>query len=155
MDAQVEAFVKEYGAQWSPPSTSDQAAGLGNRIASYYRPGMTFFINGNAIRLETQEDVTGLMTAEIQGAFEHGVAAGAELVMRDYRVDICSPTSAICQITFEFKPAKDGRCAGQDFEFTNYYGYRAEGAGVKAGWEFVIRDQEANEMGRAMGVGGN
>lgn len=54
MDAQVEAFVKEYCAQWSPPSTSDQAAGLGNRIASYYRPGMTFFVNGNAMRLEVR-----------------------------------------------------------------------------------------------------
>ena len=90
----------------------------------------------------------------MKGAFEHGILAGAELTMRGISVELCSPGSAICRITFDFKPAQDGQWFGKDFEFTNWYGYRAESNGVKAGWEFIMRDQEATQMGKAMGMFG-
>lgn len=83
--------------------------------------------------IQTEADVIALMTAEITGAFRHGIVAGARLVMRDYSIDVCSQSSAICRITFDFKPARDGQYAGKDFTFTNRYGYRAEGRGVKKG----------------------
>lgn len=65
----------------------------------------------------------------------------------------CSETSALCWITFTFHPQPGHELAGREWTFTNVYGYRRGYAAVgrEAGWEFVLRDQEVEEMVKVAG----
>ena len=66
---------------------------------------------------------------------------------------VYSETSALCWITFTFCPQPGHELEGWTWTFTNIYGYRAARLDLKreAGWEFVLRDHEVNEMVKVAG----
>lgn len=66
---------------------------------------------------------------------------------------VYSETSVLCWITFTFHPQAGHKLEGKTWTFTNVYGYRAAQPQLeqKAGWEFVLRDNEVNEMLKVAG----
>ncbi|TKX26897.1 hypothetical protein C1H76_0834 [Elsinoe australis] len=145
----AEAFATRYVSLWSSQDSSSltKIAGVAQQVASRYRPGFTFFTNGQVARFESQAGASALIEKELRAAIEAGL--GAHMTLKALRSQQISDTSALCWITFEFHPAESsGR---QNWTFTNLYGYRAETQGASAGFEFVVRDQEANEMKNSAG----
>lgn len=67
------------------------------------------------------------------------------------RIQAYSESSALCWLTWTFHPQAASEFEGKGWTFTNIYGYRAESAEMSAGWEFVVRDQEVNEIYRVTG----
>lgn len=100
---------------------------------------------------QTQAEAAQLIAAEIRLAITSGF--GVHLALHADAIDVTpySATSALCRLTFTFKPPIDSEYAGKDWTFTNLYGYRAASAGEDAGWEYIVRDQEATEMLRVTG----
>jgi hypothetical protein len=74
------------------------------------------------------------------------------------KIEVYSPTSALCWLSWTFQPAKESEFVGRTWSFTNIYGYRAaspikpgDAAVEPAGWEFVVRDEEVNAIVKATG----
>nr|POE88059.1 hypothetical protein CFP56_11288 [Quercus suber] len=142
--SEVESFATEYAGIWSTAkaSKSDGAPEVAKTAADHYRPGFTFFTNGQIERFESRDEAATLMKGEMRAGIDAGV--GVHMTLKNLRVEIVSKSSALCWITFVFHPAAG---SGHDeWSFENVYGYRAESEGVAAGFEFVIRDQEASGL---------
>ncbi len=77
---------------------------------------------------------------------------GTKLILQEIeKTETYSASSALLWIRWTFQPQAGSRYERQDWTFTNIYGYRAASAGEAAGWEFVVRDQEVNEVVRVTG----
>ena len=77
---------------------------------------------------------------------------GTKLVLESIeKIDVYSASSAVCWLHWSFHPQVGSEFEGKGWRFTNVYGYRAEAGGVKEGWEFVVRDQEVDEIVRVTG----
>lgn len=78
---------------------------------------------------------------------------GCHMKFEGVKVTVYSETSALCFITFTFHPQPGHELEGRTWTFTNVYGYRAAQPQVdqRAGWEFVLRDEEVNEMVKVAG----
>nr|POE56045.1 hypothetical protein CFP56_78789 [Quercus suber] len=127
-------FATNYAELWALPeaSSAQQSPEVAKRAAQHYRP----------------DEAAALMTSEMRTAIESKL--GVHMTLKDLRVEIMSDTSALCWITFVFHPAEES--GHKAWNFTNLYGYRAETKGVAAGFEFIMRDQEATAMKEGSGV---
>ena len=78
---------------------------------------------------------------------------GCHMMLDRVETAVQSDTSALCFITFTFHPQPGHELEGRTWTFTNVYGYRAAQPqlGQAPGWEFVLRDQEVNEMLKVAG----
>lgn len=78
---------------------------------------------------------------------------GCHMKLEDVKSTVYSDLSVLCWITFTFYPRPGHELEGRTWTFTNVYGYRAARPDLKqeAGWEFVIRDHEVNEMIKVAG----
>ena len=77
---------------------------------------------------------------------------GTKLVLdKVERIQSYSEASAMCWLTWSFHPQAGSEFEGRGWTFTNIYGYRAGSAGVSAGWEFVVRDQEVDAIYKVTG----
>lgn len=78
---------------------------------------------------------------------------GCHMTLEGVTSVVYSETSVLCWITFTFHPQAGHELEGKTWTFTNVYGYRAAQPQLeqKAGWEFVLRDNEVNEMLKVAG----
>jgi hypothetical protein len=78
---------------------------------------------------------------------------GCHMTLDRVETTIQSDSSALCFITFTFHPQPGHELENRTWTFTNVYGYRAAQpqSGQVPGWEFVLRDQEVNEMVKVAG----
>jgi len=71
---------------------------------------------------------------------------GTDIFMEKHRIEVLSPGSALCWITWAIRP-KDGT---KGWNWENVYGYRRvtgpEGSEPEQHWEFVISDHEIEEL---------
>jgi len=99
--------------------------------------------------LQTPDEVARLIANEMRS--EMCTRIGNRMVLQDARIEPYSTTSALCWLTFDFCPLPGSELGGKGWTFTNVYQYRAATAGVDAGWESILRDQEINKFQKATG----
>ncbi|KAK0361640.1 hypothetical protein LTR91_018987 [Friedmanniomyces endolithicus] len=152
IQAEAETFAKSYVTLFSSPacSSSEDVAHIANEVGKRYRPGITFFTNGQITRFESQEQSAHLIEQEMRSNIASGMGTHLELLSIE-KVEVYSSTSALCWLYWVFHPKPGSEFAGKDWKFTNIYGYRAASEDVAAGWEFVVRDQEINAFKEATG----
>ncbi|KAK4548670.1 hypothetical protein LTR36_009581 [Oleoguttula mirabilis] len=167
--AEAEAFAKVYAALFSSPacSSAEHVAEVASSIGKHYRPGITFFTNGGISRfdvrfhrltaivtadtgLQSRQEAADLIEKEMRKAISYGIGVHLDL-LEICKVEVYSQTSALCWLHWAFRPKPGSEYEGKDCTFTNIYGYRAATAGVEAGWEFVVRDEEVNAMFKSIG----
>ncbi|KAK1815798.1 hypothetical protein LTR12_009782 [Friedmanniomyces endolithicus] len=152
IQAEAETFAKSYATLFSSPACSslEDVAHIANKVGKRYRPGMTFFTNGQITRFESQKQSARLIEQEMRSNITSGMGTHLELLSIE-KVEVYSSTSALCWLHWVFHPKPGSEFAGKDWKFTNIYGYRAASEGAEAGWEFVVRDQEINAFKEATG----
>jgi len=166
---ETEVFARRYAALFSSPdcSSDEHVANIAAEVAKYYRPGLTIFTNGviskfevrpehihccaGLTHLKNRSEAAHLIEKEMRKNISYGI--GTCLILEDIsKVEVYSPTSALCWISWTFRPAAGSDFEGRPWRFTNIYGYRAEPDNPSdAGWEFVLRDEEVNAMVAATG----
>lgn len=100
--------------------------------------------------LQDHEQAGKLIETEMRNNITSGL--GTKLLLEKIeKIEVYSETSALCWLHWSFHPQAGSEFEGRGWEFTNIYGYRAESDGKKEGWEFVVRDQEVNEIVRVTG----
>ncbi|TKA64491.1 hypothetical protein B0A55_10727 [Friedmanniomyces simplex] len=146
IQAKAEAFATSYAALFSSPACSspDGVAQIANEVGKRYRPGITFFTNGQITRFEVSP------SQEMRSNITSGMGTHLELLGIE-KVEVYSSTLALCWLHWVFHPQAGSEFEGKDWKFTNIYGYRAASEDAEAGWEFVIRDQEINAFREATG----
>ncbi|KAK3111422.1 hypothetical protein LTR53_013357 [Teratosphaeriaceae sp. CCFEE 6253] len=149
---QAKSFIADYSALFSSPACSSPhgCAGIADQVGKRYRPGVTFFTNGTISRFETQAESARLIELEMRSHIDSGMGTHLELLAIE-KVEVYSPTLALCWLHRVFHPKPGSEFAGKDWKFTNIYGYRAADDNAEAGWEFVIRDEEINGFSKATG----
>lgn len=169
LELEVHRFAKEYATLFSSPDCSNAniVAEHAKQISQCYRSGFTVFTNGDIARYEvwwtasllfapqltrsqTQREAAQLIETEMRNNIATSTGTNLELLAIG-RIEIYSQTFALCWIKWCFHPAAGSPFAGNDWTFTNVYGYRAAADGKENGWELVIRDEEVNAMVRATG----
>ncbi|KAK5173859.1 uncharacterized protein LTR77_002540 [Saxophila tyrrhenica] len=155
--AEATSFVHSYAALFASPDASspDHVGALCEKIGRHYRPGMTMFTNGQISRFDTQRDAAQLIEKEMRNNISTGL--GTKLLLRSIdKIEPYSETSAICWLKWTFEPMEGSEFEGKGWTFVNVYGFRkekedeGEGKGGR-GWEWVVRDQEVDEVRRVTG----
>lgn len=90
-----------------------------------------------------------LIEDEIQKTIDNNV--GINMFLKDVRVESYNEKVALCWLTFDVHALAGSKHENKTWRFTNVYGYRMADAAAAAGWEFVLRDQEVDEMRKATG----
>ncbi|CAJ2503253.1 Uu.00g106470.m01.CDS01 [Anthostomella pinea] len=152
IQSEADAFIKRYAALFSSPccSSPDEAGQLADEVGKHYRPGVTFFTNGEISRFESQSESARFVEGEMRKNIESGVGTRLDL-LAIHKTEVYSPTSALCWLEWEFVPKAGSEYGGKSWKFTNIYGYRAATKESAAGWEFVVRDDEVNAFVQATG----
>lgn len=134
----AEAFARSYAAAFGPDDNNSRSiAQIADDVASFYRPGMTFFDKDGPKVFKDCWEAAATLADEIRKGDERGI--GHDLRLVSCRVETASEQSALCWIGWALKPTASGL---DPVEFTNVYGYRHANEKARLGWEFVIRDQE-------------
>ncbi|KAM0720413.1 hypothetical protein Q7P37_004549 [Cladosporium fusiforme] len=153
IQVEAEAFAKTYGQYWDTPdaSTLDGHSNVATNAGRCYTPACTILTNGEKSTLESPEAATALIAKEMRKNIASKL--GCHMTLEDVKSTVYSETSVLCWITFTFHPQPEHELEGRTWTFTNVYGYRAAQPqlGQQAGWEFVLRDQEVNEMVKVAG----
>jgi hypothetical protein len=76
---------------------------------------------------------------------------GTCLILQNIETAVYSASAATCHLKWTFRPKVGSAFEGKSWTFVNIYGYRAATADAPAGWEYVVRDNEVNEMRKVTG----
>lgn len=99
---------------------------------------------------QTQAEAAKLIETEMRNNIFTGL--GTKLILETIeKIVPYSETSALCWLRWSFHPQEGSEFEGRGWTFTNIYAFRAASADLRAGWEFVVRDQEVNEIRRVTG----
>ncbi|KAK3684648.1 hypothetical protein LTR37_020080 [Vermiconidia calcicola] len=137
---EAETFARSYAALFASPaaSSAEGVADLATEIGRYYRPA------------QTQAEAAKLIETEMRNNIFTGL--GTKLILETIeKIVPYSETSALCWLRWSFHPQEGSEFEGRGWTFTNIYAFRAASADLRAGWEFVVRDQEVNEIRRVTG----
>lgn len=149
---EVRAFVKSYAALFASPDASSamNVKALASTIGKQYRPGVTFFTEGEISRFDNQTQAGQLIEKEMRNNIDSGLGTCLILDSID-SITTYSQSSAVCWLRWTFHPQASSEYAGRTWSFVNIYGYRAASKGSEAGWEYVVRDNEVSEMRKVVG----
>lgn len=149
----VETFARSYAALFASPDASklDTVHALAVDIAAKYRPGMTFFTEGEIMHFENYKTAAQLIEHELRNNIKSGLGTHLELNAIE-SISIISDTAAQCSLRWTFIPGPTSEFAGSTWTFVNVYGYRAADDKNAAGWEYVVRDNEVGEMRKIVGM---
>ena len=101
--------------------------------------------------MQTPDEAGRLIEDEMRKNISSGLGTKLTLDGID-KIEPYSGASALCWLTWTFHPHSGSEFHGKTWTFTNVYGYRAADERYPEGWEFVVRDQEVNEMMKAIGL---
>lgn len=95
---------------------------------------------------QSQAQAAALIEHEMRNNITTGL--GTKLILEEIeKVEVYSENSAVCWLRWRFEPAKGSEFEGRGWGFVGVYGFRAGSRpGDGDGWEFVLRDQEVENM---------
>jgi len=126
---------------------SKSVTSVADALASHYPLSKPFsaFTFGQVTVFPDREYTAHTIRDYLQGFVDSGL--GIDISMANRRIEVVSPGSALCWITWSIKP-KDGT---QGWTWENVYGYRRTVAWEgqiepQEYWEFVVSDQEIGAL---------
>ena len=141
------AFVASYAAAMAlGADPSNTLPAVADALASHYPLSTTFTaLAFGTVSLLPDRAKSAQSVLEHLERFAHS-GLGIDIFMEKHRIEVVSPGSALCWITWAIRPS-DGT---KGWNWENVYGYRRvaglEGSEPIQHWEFAIADHEIGEL---------